>query len=255
MRKPGVRRPTYSCAPHARSGVTIWRGRDPGARVLVEWDCIVRTTPGTDVTQQSAWARVRARAGYCPEYLLAYHRDRLVGGALVQCRRLGGIARIGYLPYGPVISPDAPCPQPIRQALEDGVVAMGGELWTLVVQPPEDGYEISRGLLRRGFRPSMAGIAPAGSMRVDLRGSEQELRARAKRRLRPAIRWAASAVTVRHGDERDIPVLAELIASSAFATATGPTRWSTCRPSTRSYPSRSCCSLVKSTGYRWQPTW
>ncbi|PZS28913.1 MAG: hypothetical protein DLM61_13890 [Pseudonocardiales bacterium] len=195
----------------------IWRVRDPGAEVLAQWDCIVRTGSGTDVTQLSAWARLRGRAGYTPEYLLAYHRSRLVGGALVLCRRLVGKAHIGYLPYGPVISPDAPCPQPIRQALEDAVVAVGNELWMLFVQPPEDGHELSQGLLRRGFRPSLAGIAPVGSLRVDLSGGEQQLRARAKRRLRPATRWAANVVTVRQGDERDIPLLAELVACSAFA--------------------------------------
>lgn len=213
----GPRRSTCSAPSRVGSGVAIWRGRDPGAKVLAQWDCIVRTSPGTDVTQLSAWARLRGRAGYTPEYLLAYHRSRLVGGALVLCRRLVGMARIGYLPYGPVISPDAPCPEPIRHALEDAVVAVGNELWMLFVQPPEDGHELSQGLLRRGFRPSQAGIAPAGSMRVDLRGSEQELRARAKRRLRPATRWAANVVTVRHGDERDIALLAKLVACSAFA--------------------------------------
>jgi len=125
---------------------------------------------------------------------------------------------IGYLPYGPVILPDAPHPQPVRHALENAVVAVAHELRMLVVQPPEGGHEISHGLLRRGFRLSLAGIAPTGSMRVDLSGSEQQLRARAKRRLRPAATlWAGDAVTVRHGDERDIPLLAELIAHSAQA--------------------------------------
>jgi GNAT acetyltransferase-like protein len=198
--------------------VTVWRARDPGPAVLAEWDRIVRTTPGTDVTQLSAWARLRARAGYTPEYLLAYQRGRLMGGAVVLRRRLVGVAGIGYLPYGPVILPDAPNPQPVRRALEDAVVAVAHELRMLVVQPPEGGHEISDGLLRRGFRLSLAGIAPTGSMRVDLSGSEQQLRACAKRRLRPAATlWAGDAVTVRHGDERDVPLLAELIAHSAHA--------------------------------------
>ncbi|MBA2472715.1 MAG: hypothetical protein H0V41_10920 [Pseudonocardiales bacterium] len=108
----------------------------------------MRTTPGTDVTQLSAWARLRGHAGYTPGCLLAYQRGRLVGGALILCRWLAGVAVVGYLPYGPVIPVDAPSRQSVREALEDAVVA--------------------------------AGIAPAGSMRVDLSGSEQELRARAK---------------------------------------------------------------------------
>lgn len=218
MRMPGLWRLARSGAPRASIGVTVWRARDPGPAVLAEWDRIVRTTPGTDVTQLSAWARLRARADYTPEYLLAYQRGRLMGGALVLRRRLVGVAGIGYLPYGPVILPDAPNPQPVRHALEDAVVAVAHELWMLVVQPPEGSHETSDGLLRRGFRLSLAGIAPTGSMRVDLSGSEQQLRARAKRRLRPAATlWAGDAVTVRHGDERDIPLLAELIAHSAHA--------------------------------------
>jgi hypothetical protein len=218
MRMPGPWRPARSGATRASSGVAVWRARDPGPAVLAEWDRIVCTTPGTDVTQLSAWARLRARAGYTPEYLLAYQRGRLMGGALVLRRRLVGVAGIGYLPYGPLIVSDAPNPQPIRHALEDAVVAVAHELRMLFVQPPEGGHEISHGLLRRGFRLSLAGIAPTGSMRVDLSGSEQQLRARAKRRLRPAATlWAGDAVTVRHGDERDIPLLAELIAHSAQA--------------------------------------
>jgi lipid II:glycine glycyltransferase (peptidoglycan interpeptide bridge formation enzyme) len=206
--------------PIAGSGVAIWRARDPGSTALAEWDRIVCTTPGTDVTQLSAWARLRARAGYTPEYLLAYQRGRLVGGALILRRRLAGI---GYLPYGPVISPDEPGRQPVGRALEDAVVAVGNELRMLFVQPPEDGHGISHGLLQRGFRPSLAGIAPVGSMRVDLSGSEQELRARAKRRLRPAAKlWAATPVTVRQGDDRDIPLLAELISHSAQAQGYRP---------------------------------
>jgi lipid II:glycine glycyltransferase (peptidoglycan interpeptide bridge formation enzyme) len=218
MRRLGPRRPTRLGTPLAGSGVAIWRAQDPGPTALAEWDRIVRTTPGTDVTQLSAWARLRGQAGYTPEYLLAYQRGRLVGGALILSRRLAGAAVIGYLPYGPVVSPDATDRQPVRRVLEDAVVAVGNELRMLFVQPPEDGHEVSHGLLQRGFRPSLAGIAPAGSMRIDLSDSEPELRARAKRRLRPAAKlWAATSVTVRQGDERDIPVLAELMRCSAQA--------------------------------------
>jgi Acetyltransferase (GNAT) domain len=223
MRMPGPRRPTRPDAPPAGDDVAIWRARHPGPTVLAEWDRVVRSTPGTDVTQLSAWALLRAKAGYIPEYLLAYQRGRVVGGALVLRRQLVGVAGIGYLPYGPVISADGPGHQQVRQALEDAVVVVGNELWMLFVQPPEDGHEISQGLLRRGFRPSLAGIAPVGSMRVDLSGSEQELRNRAKRRLRPVAKLqAGDVVTVRQGDERDIPILAELISHSAQAQGYQP---------------------------------
>lgn len=208
----------FASAPRAGSGVAIWRARDPGQAALADWDRIVCRAPGTDVTQLSAWARLRGRVGYSPEYVLAYQDGILVGGAQILRRRLLGVASIGYLPYGPVVSPDAPDHQPIRHALDDAVAAIGMELQMLFIQPPEGGPELSHGLAQRGFRPSRAGIAPAGSMRIDLRRSEQELRARAKSRLRPAGKlWANNGVTVRRGDERDIPLLAKLIAHSARA--------------------------------------
>jgi lipid II:glycine glycyltransferase (peptidoglycan interpeptide bridge formation enzyme) len=206
----------FASAPRAGSGVAIWRARDPGQEALADWDRLVCSTPGTDVTQLSAWARLRGRVGYDPEYVLAYQDGDLVGGAQILRRRLLGVAGIGYLPYGPIVSPTAPDPEPIRHALEDAVVAIGKELRMLFVQPPEGGHELSRGLLHGGFRPSLAGIAPAGSMRIDLRGSEEQLRAGAKSRLRPAGKlWATNGVMVRRGDERDIPLLAKLIAYSA----------------------------------------
>jgi hypothetical protein len=46
--------------------VAIWRARHPGPTVLAEWDRVVRSTPGTEVTQLSAWALLRAKAGYIP---------------------------------------------------------------------------------------------------------------------------------------------------------------------------------------------
>lgn len=204
--------------PRAGKGVAVWRTRDPGPSVLADWDRLVCNTPGTDVTQLSAWARLRGRVGYSPEYVLAYHDEHLVGGAQFLRRRVLGVADVGYLPYGPVVSLDEPAGGAVQRVLDHAVVAIGRELRMLFVQPPEGSAEFSRRLLAQGFRPSTAGIAPAGSMRIDLTRSEAELRAGAKSRLRPAIKlWAANGVTVRRGDERDIPVLAALLAQSAQA--------------------------------------
>ena len=44
--------------PPSASAVSIYT--TPGRTVLDEWDSLVERTPGTDVTQLSAWARVRA---------------------------------------------------------------------------------------------------------------------------------------------------------------------------------------------------
>ncbi len=63
----------------------------PGARELAG-DQVVRTTRGTDVTQLSAWARVRAQVGYSPLYLFVRQEGRLVGGGSCSIAVSGGWA-------------------------------------------------------------------------------------------------------------------------------------------------------------------
>jgi hypothetical protein len=72
---------------------------DPGG--LSEWDQLVSSTPGTDVTQLSAWARVRAHVGYLPLYIFLREEGRLVGGVQLLHHDVLRMSRIGYVPYGP----------------------------------------------------------------------------------------------------------------------------------------------------------
>jgi lipid II:glycine glycyltransferase (peptidoglycan interpeptide bridge formation enzyme) len=185
----------------------------PSSDALTQWDALVERCPGTDVTQLSAWARVRARVGYSAKYVLAYRGKRVVGGALVLWRRLAGPLTVGYLPYGPLVDPAAEAPVEVAAALVEQLARLGAELTALFVQPPEGAQNISEALLARGFRPSQAGIAPAGSYRVDLGRPLEEIRAGFSKRLKSwTNRWEAKGVRVRLGDERDLPVLVELMA-------------------------------------------
>ncbi|MGH3803557.1 MAG: lipid II:glycine glycyltransferase FemX, partial [Pseudonocardiaceae bacterium] len=69
---------------------------------------------------------------------------------------------------------------------------------------------------RLGFRPSVAGIAPAASIRIDLTRDVEDLRngltSSNRRRTRT---WADRGIAVRHGGERDLPVVADLLACTA----------------------------------------
>lgn len=197
--------------------VRVVMREDPGDEALHAWDLLVDRVPGTDVTQLSVWARLRGRVGFTPLYLLAYLAGELVGGAQILTRRMPGLGLMGYLPYGPLVIPGAPAAEDIRGALVDALVALGQrQLRILFIQPPEGAQDISDELLRCGFRPSSAGIAPSGSIRIDLTADLAEIRARFGKRLKSwTNRWESRGVTVRAGDERDIPLLAELMASSA----------------------------------------
>jgi lipid II:glycine glycyltransferase (peptidoglycan interpeptide bridge formation enzyme) len=190
---------------------------DPGVEALHAWDLLVDRTPGTDVTQLSVWATVRRRVGFAPLYLLAYRAGELVGGAQVLTRRLPVLGLMGYLPYGPLVIPDIPAADDIGRALTGALVVLGRHrLRILFIQPPEGAQDMSEELLRRGFRPSSAGIAPQGSIRIDLTADLAEIRSRFGKRLKSwTNRWESRGVTVRAGDERDVPLLAELMAGSA----------------------------------------
>lgn len=185
---------------------------DPPAALLAEWDRLVTRSTGTDVTQLSAWARIRAMAGYRPAYLFAYQDGRIVGGALVLRRRLFGVLRIKYLPYGPIVAPDSPCPVMVALALVDELAQLASPMGMTCIQPPEGADEISEALLARGFRPSRAGIAPAGSYRLDLTPPLEEIRSGFSKRLKSwTNRWPSKGVTVRQGDARELPLLLELM--------------------------------------------
>lgn len=206
--------PTANAIPTTRwdDSASVRVSTDPGPTALAEWDRLVQATPGTDVTQLSRWATLRARLGFRPTYVFAYHSGALVGGALVLRRRLFGALSIGYLPYGPVIGPSAPDRAGARTALVEALLPIAHQLRVMFIQPPEHGDDISEALLAAGFRPSTAGIAPAGSYRLELTADLDRIRARFSKRLRSwPNRWADKGVTVRRGDERDLPIMHELM--------------------------------------------
>lgn len=190
---------------------------DPGPEALHAWDLLVDRTPGTDVTQFSAWGVLRGRVGFTPLYVLAYADGELVGGAQILTRRFPVLGSVGYLPYGPLVAPGAPAAEDIRWALVDALVLLSRRrLRILFIQPPEGAEETSNELLRRGFRPSSAGIAPQGSIRIDLTADLAEIRSRFGKRLKSwTNRWESRGVTVRPGTEADVALLAELMGSSA----------------------------------------
>lgn len=174
-------------------------------------------TPGTDVTQLSSWAQLREMAGFTPLYVLARRTAELVGGALIMSRRVPLLGAVGYLPYGPLVASGARDGDDVRRALADALTLLcTRHLRMLFIQPPEGAEDMSDELLRRGFRPSSAGIAPAGSIRIDLTEELAEIRGRFGKRLKSwTNRWPSRGVTVRVGDDQDVALLVRLMATSS----------------------------------------
>ena len=202
--------------PTASTDLRVEITRAPSPATLQAWDALVAGTPGTDVNQLSAWARVRAVVGYAAGYVFAYDGNRLVGGAQVLQRRFRFGAILAYVPGGPVVAADVVDRAAVVAVLADALSRLVGPRRALFVQPPDGGDDVSAALAAHGFRPSEAGITPDGSLRLDLTRTEDELRAGLGRRLRYwTHKWAERGVTVRHGGPADVGLLAELMQHSA----------------------------------------
>lgn len=197
-------------------GVSVTALTRPDPALIHIWDQLVSHTPGSDVAQLSAWSAVRWQAGFLPRYVLAHRTGQLVGGALVLERRLPVFGVVGYVPHGPVIATRtgrAAVARGVSTALADlGRQQLSG----LFIQPPDGADDISENLLRLGFRPSMAGIAPAASIRIDLTRDVEDIRSGLSSSNRRRTRtWADRGVTVRLGGERDVALVADLLACTA----------------------------------------
>jgi lipid II:glycine glycyltransferase (peptidoglycan interpeptide bridge formation enzyme) len=195
-----------------REHVEVWT--EPDAEQISRWDNLVKTTAGSDVSQLSSWARVRATVGYAPLYLLAFSERRLVGGAQVLHRRIPIVGSVAYLPFGPVIETcDASRPRICAQLGETLTTLARHKFHALFVRPPDSAHDVSRDLLGRGFRPTDPRMASGATLRLDLTASESELRAKLGRRLRYwTNQWAGRGVRVREGNLSDVDLLVQLMA-------------------------------------------
>jgi lipid II:glycine glycyltransferase (peptidoglycan interpeptide bridge formation enzyme) len=212
----------------------------PSPAALAAWVRLVAETPGSDVAQLPGWATLRGTVGFSARYVFVYAREaghgydfendrdgfdpdvdgELVGGAQVLERPLPALGRVGYIPYGPLISGSLSGRPAVRAAVVEALAgALSGlgrsRVRMLFVQPPPGAESISGALLERGFRTSDAGITPTHSLRLDLSLDRAALRARLSKRLRTwTNRWESRGVRVRTATEADLPTLARLIAQS-----------------------------------------
>jgi lipid II:glycine glycyltransferase (peptidoglycan interpeptide bridge formation enzyme) len=205
-------------SPECREGdapLTVHRYLNPCGELIPDWDRLVTRSGGTDVTQLTTWARVKRMEGFSAYYLLVRRGRLLIGGAQILMRQVRGFGGIGYVPYGPLV-PDSPTYRgDIVRALAVALARLHA-VRMLFVQPPEGTEDLRLALLAEGFRPSMAGIAPTGSMRIDLGASEDDISNGLSSRLRYwTRRWPDRGVTVRRGNENDVPLLFDLMRVSA----------------------------------------
>ena len=185
----------------------------PDGSTLDAWDRLVTRTPRSDVAQLSSWADVRRTAGYESTFIVARAGDDVVGGAMVLHRRLvPGLGSVAYLPLGPVLAPGAHRAEAM-DAVCDAIADLAHHRFAATfVQPMTGDQGVSARLLRRGFRRSAAGIAPAASIAVEVAEPYAGLRSGTRASIKRAAR---QGVQVRRADVTDLPMVAGLLAETA----------------------------------------
>lgn len=198
-------RPSVAEAPEVREGTTsppcpaVPRATTAGeARRDAAWDALVEDAPGGDLVQTTAWASIRQQLGTRVCHLRVHAKDgTLLGGCLMQHRRVLPGIRIGAVPRGPLLFDDRPgaAEQVVRETL---AAARRLGIRLLVVQPPEGSAALDKALGAAGFRVGAPAVAPTATLRLDLMRSEADLfaglNATRRRRVRQCQRESLETV-------------------------------------------------------------
>ena len=184
----------------------------------VAWDRLVAAVPGSHILQSWAWGELKARFGW--------HVQRLaVGDACAQVlyRSLpGGLGTIAYVPKGPLVDYNEISS---FQALLDAIqpLARKHRAVALKIEPDvEDDPALARKLQSLGFRPSPQAVQPRRTILVDLNGEPDDLLRHMKQKTRYNVRLAGRrGVTIRPGDETDLPAFYRLMEVTALRDGFG----------------------------------
>ncbi len=152
---------------------------------LKEWDAFVASRhPDAHILQTAAWGRLKSAFGWRVETL----QEEDAGGLLL-FRPLPFGFSVGYLPRGPVPS----TPETLVELLPaiDRICRSRRAAFLSIEPDWSDGDSARESLRRLGFRPGARTIQPPRTIRIDLRGSEDDLLARMKPKTRYNIRLAA----------------------------------------------------------------
>lgn len=179
------------------------------------WDNFLTSTPGGYHVQSSLWAQVKAPLGWRAARVIVTCSAQLVGGAQVLLRRLPLVGSIGYVPRGPVLAEDDPH---LSTAIVGGLhrIARAYRVQYLVVQPTVAAKTLDARLVADGFRSSPFAVAPTATIIVDLTDGPDAVLARMRKKTRQHIRHGLRGdLSVREGDERDLPTFYRLLEAAS----------------------------------------
>lgn len=180
-----------------------------------QWDEFVAGAPGGDLVQTTAWAESKRALGFGTLAVAVRAGAALIGGAQIVVTRFGPLGALAYIARGPLLAPGhGDRAGQVVDAVEDA--ARGARARLLVVQPPEGGDAIEAQLFDRGFTPGAHPVAPAATMRIDLRPSLEQILARMSASKRNQVRRSQrTGVSITFARRADIEVFHALHAATA----------------------------------------
>ena len=186
-----------------------------------EWDGFVAAHPQGSLLQTTQWAQLKNHFGWESHRVWLRQQDRLVAGAQVLFRSLAlGMARIAYIPHGPLVDWENQEQveilfNQIDLAAYDyraGLLKMEPLLWQR--EMPQSQWESL--CQRHEYNPHTDTIQPPRTLLVDLRPPEEDILMAMKQKTRYNIRLSRrKGVEVRQGTMEDIPVFNGLIQVTA----------------------------------------
>jgi peptidoglycan pentaglycine glycine transferase (the first glycine) len=180
-----------------------------------EWDDFVAAAAGGAYQQSSMWAVVKAVLGWRCVRLTLRGPEGIVAGCQVLLRSVPWAGAIAYVSRGPLGTGQDPWAlETLLMALDE--LALQERILYLKLQPPPGGDDMTAALRARGFVENAVEVAPAVTVRVDLRRSPEALLAAMRRNTRTNIRKAQRlGVRIREGGEADLETFLRLLEATA----------------------------------------
>jgi peptidoglycan pentaglycine glycine transferase (the first glycine) len=174
------------------------------------WREFLREAPAGHYMQSGEWAEFKAAFNWKMTRLMLSRGEEVQSGVQMLLRRIPALGTIGWATKAPVLR--EPDPEVIERTLE-GLrrLAKRNSVRVLMLQPPSDEVALLDALSRWGYEPSPVQMAPAGTIRIDLRASTESIQADMRAKTRQHIRKGLRAgVTVREGSEGDLDTFYQL---------------------------------------------
>jgi lipid II:glycine glycyltransferase (peptidoglycan interpeptide bridge formation enzyme) len=178
----------------------------------IAWDRLATAAPNGHLLQSWAWGELKAGFGWRVQRLA-------VGDACAQVlyRRLpAGLGTLAYVPKGPLV--DYEDLASFRVLLEgiQSLARQQGAIALKIEPDEEDNPALTQKLKSLGFRPSPQAVQPRRTILVALGAEPDELLGRMKSKTRYNVRLAGrKGVTIRPGDESDLPAFYRLMETTA----------------------------------------